>query len=144
MKLSIYICLLIVAGLLIYSCDDWDETADISHESHLPEFNMIGGEFVSFVKSDSGKFEDPGVEATVEDKAVNWYYLYLPDIDLKTPGVYIIMYYAENNEGFSTTAERIVAVTYEDIRENDLSGTYEGTLWTPLVESKVRKIDDNG
>ncbi|UCH15368.1 MAG: hypothetical protein JSV22_05225 [Bacteroidales bacterium] len=139
-----YIFLLIVAGFLLHNCDKWDETADISHVSHLPEFNMVGGEFVSFVKSDSGKFEDPGVEATVEGRAVNWYYLSLPDIDLKTPGVYIIMYYAENDEGFSTTAERVVAVTYEDISENDLSGTYEGTLWTPLVESKVRKIDDNG
>jgi hypothetical protein len=136
--------ILIIAGILLFSCDKWDETADVSHISHLPEFNMIGGEFVSFVQNDTGKFEDPGVEATVDGMQVNWYYLYLPDIDLKTPGIYIISYYAENNEGFSSTADRVVAVTYEDISNNDLSGTYEGTIWIPLVESKVRKINENG
>jgi len=143
MKLRIYKYILFIAVILLYSCDKWDETADISHVSHLPEFNLIGGEFISFIKNDTAEFEDPGVEATVEGKQVNCYY-YIPDIDLKTPGVYIIKYYAENNEGFSSTAERVVAVTYEDISDNDLSGTYEGTLWTPLVESKVRKINENG
>ncbi len=144
MRLSICIYLLITSVFLFYSCDKWDETADISHESFLPDFNMTGGEYISFIKSDSGEFKDPGVEVTVQGKKVNWYYLYIPDIDLSTPGVYIISYYAENNEGFSRTAERIVAVTYEDISENDLSGTYEGTLWEPLVTSKVRKISDKG
>ena len=144
MRFSVYICLSIITVFLLYNCDKWDETADISHESHLPEFNMTGGEFISFIKSDSGEFIDPGVEVTVHGKRVNWYYLYIPEIDLKTPGVYIISYYAENNEGFSITAQRIVAVTYEDISENDLSGTYEGTLWEPLVNSKVKKINDRG
>ncbi len=144
MRPCIYIYLLITSVLLLNSCDRWDETADISHESSLPQFNMTGGEYISFIRSDSGEFKDPGVEVTVQGKKVNWYYLYIPDIDLSAPGIYIISYYAENSEGFSRIADRTVAVTYEDISENDLSGTYEGTLWEPLVRSKVKKINDEG
>ena len=145
MKLFKYICLVsLVFIALLWSCDKWEETADISHVSYLPDFNMTGGEFISIIKSDSGEFEDPGIEATVQGKNVNWFYLYQPDVDVSTPGIYILSYYAENSEGFSSIAERIVVVTFEDVTGNDLSGTYTGTLWEPRVESRVTKIDDKG
>ncbi len=139
-----YICLLTVFGALLWSCDKWEETADLSHISYLPEFNMTGGEFISIVKNDTGIFTDPGIEAKVQGKNVSWFYLYQPNVDLSSPGLYILSYYAENSEGFSSIAERIVAVTFEDVTNNDLSGTYTGTLWEPQVESRVTKINDKG
>jgi hypothetical protein len=144
MSLFKYICLYLVIGLLLITCDKWEETADMSHISYLPEFNFEGGEFISIVKNDTGEFEDPGMIARVQGKIVQWYYLNEPDVDITTPGLYIIYYYAENSEGFSSIAERVVVVTYEDVTNNDLSGTYTGTLWQPLVESRVTKIDEKG
>jgi hypothetical protein len=138
------ILLLTACVAILWRCDKWEETADISHVSYLPEFSMKGGEFISIIQADSGEFKDPGLEVKVEGKSVNWFYLYEPDVDITTPGIYILYYYAENNEQFSSIAERIVAVTFEDVTNNDLSGTYTGTLWEPLVESRVTKIDEKG
>ena len=144
MRYFIHILFYIVIGALVTGCDKWEETADMSHISYLPEFTFKGGEFMSIVKSDTGEFEDPGIEVKVRGKNVKWYYLFEPYVDLTNPGLYIIYYYAENSEGFSSISERIVAVTYEDVTGNDLSGIYTGTLWEPLVESKVTKIDSMG
>jgi hypothetical protein len=58
--------------------------------------------------------------------------------------VYNILYYAENSDGLSAIGERIVAVTNNDVTENDLSGDYIGTRWSPQVEMKVTKVDEKG
>lgn len=128
--------------MLLFSCEKWDETADLSHISYLPEFYLKGGDFISMIEQDSGEFEEPGVTATVNGSSVNVYYAF-NNVDITNPGVYQVMYYAENAEGFSKMAQRIVAVTFEDVSGNDLSGTYSGTLWE-AVEATVIKIDPNG
>jgi hypothetical protein len=135
---------IIIAGLswMLFSCEKWYETADVSKVSYLPEFMLIGGDFISQVQVDSGEFDDPGATATVNGVPVNIYYLY-DFVDVTTPGIYQVVYYAENSDGFSKTAERIVVVTYEDVSGNDLSGTYTGTNWDP-VEARVTKINDDG
>ncbi|MBN2273312.1 MAG: hypothetical protein JXR41_04715 [Bacteroidales bacterium] len=129
-------------SLILFSCEKWYETADVSHESYLPEFTLVGGDFISITRQDSGEFDDPGVEARVNGTLVNVYYLY-NYVDITESGVYIVLYYAENPEGFSKTAERIVAVTEEDVSGNDLSGTYTGTNWDP-VEVTVIKVNEKG
>lgn len=128
--------------LTLASCEKWYETADVSHVSHLPEFTLKGGEFISLIRQDSGAFADPGVEARVNGSLVNVYYVY-DYVDITTPGIYIVVYYAENSEGFSAMAERIVAVTETDVSVNDLSGTYAGTNWD-LLEVSVIRVHEKG
>src|SRR4030042_3190923 len=141
MQKVIQILFPILIAITITTCDKWDDTADISHESYLPEFEMIGGEFISIIQ-DPVDFKLPSIRVTVEGKDVSWYYLYR-DYDVNTPGVYIITYYAENDEGFSKTADRILAVTYEDVTNNDLSGDYESNTFGP-AEMRITKLNSKG
>jgi len=129
-------------SLILLSCEKWYETTEVSHISYLPEFTLTGGDFISMIRQDSGTFEDPGVEARVNGSLVNVYYVY-NYVDITTPGIYIVVYYAENSEGFSAMAERIVAVTETDVSPNDLSGTYTGTNWE-AVETTVIKVNEKG
>lgn len=124
------------------SCEKWYVTEDVSHVSYLPEFTLIGGEFMSLEVTESGEFEDPGVIATVDGEQVQVYYS--GGVDLTEVGLYIITYYAANSDALYKTAQRYVAVTNGDVSDNDYSGTYIGTLWSPQVESKVKKIDEKG
>lgn len=133
---------LIVLTAMLFSCEKWDETADVSHVSSLPQFTLEEGDFISILKQDSGEFEDPGATAWVNGSEVTIYYYY-NYVDVTTPGVYSVIYYAENAEGFSNTALRIVAVTHEDVASHDLSGTYAGTNWDE-VEIPVIRVSEAG
>ena len=141
MKKGFYIGLIVLIAMLV-SCEKWYETADVSHISSLPLFTLEGGDFISIIKQDSGEFEDPGATAWVDSSEVEIYYLY-NYVDVTTPGVYSVIYYAENSEGFSSTALRIVAVTNEDVSSRDLSGTYSGTNWE-VVEVPVIRVSEGG
>ncbi len=142
MKQRIYIGIFLTILLITAGCDHWDDTADVSHVTYLPEFEFIGGNFISYVQSNV-KYTDPGIRVLVNGEPVNWYYLSQPPDSLNEPGIYIIQYYAENTEGFSKTAERIVAVTYEDVSNNNLAGTYSANIFG-YTESRVTRIDDKG
>jgi len=133
---------LIVLTAMLVSCEKWYETADVSHVSNLPQFTLEEGDFISIIKQDSGEFEDPGATAWVNGSEVIVYYYY-NYVDVTTPGVYSVIYYAENAEGFSSTALRIVAITHEDVSSNDLSGTYAGTNWEE-VEIPVIRVNAGG
>jgi hypothetical protein len=136
MKKRVYIGLMFLSVLLV-ACEKWYDTADVSHVSYLPQFTLEGGDFISIIQQDSGEFEDPGATANVNGSEVQVYYLY-NYVDVTTPGVYNVIYYAENSEGFSNTASRIVAVTNEDVSSNDLSGTYAGTNWEEVQVAVIR------
>lgn len=140
MKLSFAHILLLMATLLI-GCEKWYTTDDASHISYIPEFEIVGGEFISVLREDSAEFVDPGVSAQSNDVALAVYSS--GEVDLAEIGVYIIRYYAENSDGIKNTADRIIAVTHSDVSGNDLSGDYSGTIWDP-VEAKIKKIDENG
>jgi hypothetical protein len=127
---------LILLALLFSSCERWYTTEDASHVSFLPEFTLEGGEFISVVRSDTAEFTDPG--ATASSNGIELTVYSVGSVDLSKTGVYIIRYYAVNDDGLTSTADRFVAVTHYDVSDNDLSGTYTGTLWEP-VESKVKK-----
>jgi hypothetical protein len=136
------IMLLFVVLILSAGCQKWDETKDASHVSDLPVFEITGGNFVSYIVIDSGKYVDPGAKAWEGSDSLNVYYL--GDVDLTKVGVYTITYYAINSDGLWATDERVIAVTNNDVSDQDLSGKYTGTLWSPMVEMKVEKIDTNG
>ena len=127
--------------LIIASCEKWYNTEDVSHVSELPDISLEGGEFVSFIKNDTAEYTDPGAKAMANGEELRVYAFGAPD--LSTPGVYLIRYYAENSDGLFFINDRIIAVTYEDVSGNDLSGTYEGTNWD-IVESRVRKVHEQG
>lgn len=134
--------LLILIVFIVDSCEEWNVTEEVSHVSYLPEFEIIGGEFLSYVVSDSGEYEDQGAVAYEKNKEIRLFSY--GDADLTKVGVYSIFYYAENSDGLSALGERIVAVTHNDVSKNDLSGNYIGTLWSPQTEMKVTKVDAKG
>jgi len=122
------------------SCDKWYETADVSHVSYLPVFELIGDDFISIPRGTT--FKDPGVNVTVNGNRVDWYYINY-NIDTSKSGIYFIIYYAENKEGFSKTAERIVAITDGDVKNNELSGVYVNRMWGDVI-TNVIKIKETG
>ncbi len=142
MKYLTNIVFLVLLIATMAACEKWYETADVSHVSYLPEFTLTNGDFISIVKQDNGEYIDPGGIATVNGSVVNLYYD-ASEVDITQPGLYVVYFYAENAEGFSKTTYRFVAVTYEDVSGNDLSGVYYGTLWDE-VESRVTKINQAG
>lgn len=133
--------ILLIVPWLMSGCDKWYTTDEVSHISYIPVFEIIDGEFISMERQDSVEFEDPGVTASAAGEPLTVYTS--GEVDLSEVGVYLINYSAENNDGLVGKAERVVAVTFTDVSNNDLSGTYTGTIWDP-VESKVKKIDANG
>jgi hypothetical protein len=134
--------ILLVIIITLTGCDKWYTTRDVSHISPLPEFTIEGGEFISISRSDSDKFIKPVVTAKSGETELRVDTL-IGTIDFKNVGVYIILYSARNADGLTATAQLIVAVTDVDVSNNDLSGTYVGTLWDP-VESEVKKINPKG
>ncbi len=142
-KLFRYSSIVFLIPLLLASCESWDESAEVSHVSYLPHFEIIGGDFNSFVvTNDSIEYEDPGAIAYENNTEIRVYTY--GTADLTKVGVYSIFYYAENSDGLFALGERIVAVTNKDVSKNDLSGKYTGTLWQPLTEMRVDKVDDKG
>ena len=127
--------------MILLGCEKWYATEDVSHVSYLPKFDLEGGEFISILRSDTAEFEDPGATASADGKVLTVYDQ--GEVDLSEVGVYLIRYYAFNQDRLLGIAERIVAVINHDVSGNDLSGTYTTDIWGP-VETKVRKIDVNG
>jgi hypothetical protein len=127
---------------LITSCEKWYDTKDVSHVSQLPKFEITGGEFNSFIVVDSGEYTDPGAKAFEGDNELDVYSY--GEVDLTKTGAYILNYYAENSDGIFAIGERIVTVTSYDVSNNDLSGKYEGTIYSPLVEMKVTRVNEKG
>lgn len=139
--------LFVLTLIIILSCEKWDETAEVSRISYLPEFTLYGGEFMSFVRNDTAEFTEPGFEATINGEPVSEVYSSgLGTVNLSKVGVYTISYVAGNEDGLVNSVQRIIAVTNEDVQENDLSGTYYTTssLFGSYFESKVKKIDEKG
>ena len=140
MKFVIKYGLIII--LVASGCSKWSTTEDLSHESQLPVFTLEGEEFMAFEPIDSGEFKDPGVTALANGKELTVYTFGEPD--MTKVGVYVIIYYAKNADGLANTSKRVIAVRDIDVTNNDLSGTYSGTWWSPQVEMKVKKIDPKG
>ena len=139
MKGKFYIVILCI--MLCISCDRWEETADVSHVSYLPEWVIPGGEYLSVAKGDRS-FSIPAALAIVNGKTVQVSYI-SDSIDINTPGVYRITYYADNGEGLSSIKDVYLAVRKADITFNNLSGKYVSTTFG-LAESKVTKLNDQG
>ena len=66
MQRIFYIAILV----FFIGCEKWDETADISRISHLPQFELSGGEFISVQQNEEDDFSEPGVKAFVDGKEV--------------------------------------------------------------------------
>jgi len=138
-KLGLY---LMTSLIVLTGCEKWYTTDDVSHASYLPKFNLTGGAFISIRKSDTAEFVDPGVTAESNGESLTVYYS--GNVVDSVVGVYLITYYATNSDGLKATAERIVAVTEYDVSSNDLSGTYNTSVFGELVSSKVKRIDTAG
>lgn len=124
-------------------CEEWNETEVVSHVSHLPRFEIVGGDYLSYIVDENApEYTDLGAIAFENNSEISVYSF--GSVDLKKVGVYSVFYYAENSDGLFSIGERIVAVANKDVSNNDLSGKYIGTLWSPLVDMKVEKVNDNG
>jgi hypothetical protein len=146
MKYAVRIsCTFVIITLLFIQvgCEKWNETEEVSHVSYLPRFEIVGGGFLSYIVSeDAPEYTDPGAIAFENDKEIIVYAY--GSVDLKKVGVYSVFYYAENSDGLFSIGERIIAVANKDVSDNDLSGKYIGTLWSPLTEMKVEKVNEKG
>jgi hypothetical protein len=127
---------------MISGCEPWNETADASQLSQLPVFEIIDGDFQSFVVTDSAEYSDPGALALSNGKPLE--VIAVGEVDLTEIGIYTITYYAKNSIGLWSSDERIVAVTWNDVSGNDISGSYTGTNWDPQTEMTVQKIHPDG
>jgi hypothetical protein len=139
---SIKTLLFFIIMAITWSCEPWYNTAEVSHNSTMPEFEIIDGEFQSFLVVDSAEYNDPGALAYSNGASLQVYSY--GDVDLTELGVYTILYYAENSDGLGSTAERIVAVTLNSVAENNLAGKYEAANFGNLVEMTVKKIHTDG
>ncbi len=127
---------------LLAACESWNETADVSHVSQFPQFEIEGESFESYLVSDSAEYNDKGARAFANGKELIVYYQ--GEVDLDTPGVYTIRYFAQNEDEIWGTAERIVAVTFEDVTGNDLSGQYTSSGFQQKAEMKLVKAHPQG
>ena len=139
---AVKVCGILLLLFLLVSCEKWYDTKEVSHISTFPRFEIIGGDFLSFVVVDSGEYEDPGARAF--DNGVQLAVYSQGEVDLTKAGIYFIRYYAENEDGVYSLGERVVAVTRNDVSFHDLSGIYENTSWEPAAQMKVERIDSNG
>ncbi|QQS50554.1 MAG: DUF5011 domain-containing protein [Bacteroidota bacterium] len=134
--------LFLLLVFIIVACEPWNETADVSHVSEFPEFELEGEGFESFVTEDSAEYTDKGARAFANDMELLVYSQ--GRVDLSIPGVYTIQYFAQNEDGIWGTAERIVAVTYQDVTANDLSGHYTSSGFGQEAEMKLVKTHPQG
>lgn len=134
--------LLLFLILLIWSCEPWNETSEVSHVSSLPGFEIIGDAFESYIVGEADEYNDKGALAFEGKYPLEVYTV--GEADLSEAGVYTIAYYAQNSDGLWSTAERIVAVAYTDISNNNLAGRYEGRNFDIKFEMVVTKIHEKG
>jgi len=138
--------LLIPLIIIFIQCEPDHETVDISRVSELPKFEYNGGQFVSFLKGAIPTYEDPGVVAKVGENEVRVVSYSPEDIRGDEATVYVIFYFAQNDDGIIAEGRRIIAFTHEDVSLNDLSGKYVTSTsygWPP-VEAKVKKLNNRG
>ena len=145
-RIKLYsILLIVISVLLLQNCEPDHETPDVSIVSELAKFEYVGGQFISFVKGTVAAYDEPGVYAFVGDKEFDVTSRTLEPVNPNKEGVYIYEYFAENDEGIVSKGRRIVAVTTEDVRNNeDLSGKYVTYGFGVAVEAKVKKKNDIG
>lgn len=125
-------------------CEPWDESAEVSHVSYLPEFKLIGGEFLSYQVNELDTFVDPGFEATSNGVKVSVLHSSDTVVKVDEVGLYAIGYYAENSDGLGTTKYRYVSITHNNVSKNDLTGKYYTDRWGPRAEMKVTRENDKG
>ena len=152
LKNSIYIILCL---LILVRCDE-ESTGGISRITTYPSFEMEGDEILVAVKGQP--FTDPGVVATEAGTEIpvtktvigssyivagstqpgDVQYRTLTEVDNQTPGIYTIVYSAENSDGFEGSVERTVfvldAVPDPSV---DLSGTYTSGTSPIAVITKI-------
>ncbi len=131
----------LILVLLFGACERWNTTDEVSHVSELPRITLAGETFMSVLRNDTLEYEEPGASAVANGQELTVYAS--GSVDLSQVGVYLILYSAFNHDGLENTVRRIIAVTSEPVSGNDLSGTYEGTLWTPM-EMEVKQLHRDG
>ncbi|MBL3656869.1 immunoglobulin-like domain-containing protein [Fulvivirga sediminis] len=114
----INILILFAAVTLCISCDD--DTDDVSFITTYPDFEIQGGTYLSIVSGNS--YEDAGAIATEGENQLE--VTSSGSVDSDTPGLYTITYTATNSDGYDGSAQRVIAVTEEDVSSEDLSGPY--------------------
>lgn len=130
--------------ILQTSCEQWDQTDNISHISYIPTFEIIDGEYLSYQVNELDTFIDPGAVAYENDKKISLSTLGDTSVKVDEVGLYTIVYYAWNSDELLGIAYRYVSITHNKVSNNDLSGKYTGTIWSPQVNMMVSPINNLG
>ena len=143
MKLKIeYIVLILI--FVLTACNAWDESADVSEISYIPTFELEGGQYLSYMVNELDTFIDPGAKAYENGEEISVYTYGDTTVHPDKEGLYVVVYYTYNSYDMLGVEYRYISITSEDVTQNDLSGDYTGTIWSPQVEMKVTKLNDKG
>lgn len=125
----------IAACSLLYACNEDETPVSKMVRVQYPAITMNGGQFVTI--NVGGAYNDGG--AVSFDSINNSSSNLVPvqsDVDPTTPGLYPVIFEAENSYGFKTQSVRWVAVTNVSANE-DISGVYART--SNGVEASITK-----
>ncbi|NJK84708.1 MAG: DUF5011 domain-containing protein [Bacteroidales bacterium] len=113
--------LLIIFNVLLFtlfSCEKEGDSYDISEETIFPDI-----EYEQSVVIQTGETFTP--EATAKEGETVLDYTVTGSVDNTTPGVYTIIYSAENSDGYEKTSEQTVVVYDPSIVGTDVSGSIQ-------------------
>jgi hypothetical protein len=133
--------------------EDISNTADKVGVSRVVFFPVIATKGDRLVIINQGQtYSDAGAVATLGDKTVP--YTTTGSVNTATPGIYTLSYTAINDDGFSASDFRSVAVIGNDVSTNDYSGAYaryvggtpngQSSTWTKTAPGVYTVINPGG
>lgn len=143
-KTGLYIALLIF--VVATACNPWDDTAEVSHISTEPVFEFYDGQYMCFEVNELDTFIDPGGEAYAGDEEVKLHVYNDTAVHVDEVGLYVVLYYAYNDDGIFGYDYRYVAITNKNIPDTvDFTGDYTCYYYsTSGYEMHVSKLNDKG
>jgi hypothetical protein len=149
MKTIKYIIPIFLLTALIAACAK-KKSDGVSKEIKVtyPSIVLKGQEFVSLNIGDT--YTDEGAIKTDDVSGAKTDIMHdATDLDNQAPGLYFMTYSATNANGFTTTVNRVIAVSNMDDSKDNLAGNYERTSnGAPVVVTKLKralyKIDNVG
>ena len=121
-KNILFTMLLVLVAFGVTSCSN-EESEGLSRITYYVDFQIQGGDFV--IVPIGTPYTDAGCKATIngQDATSRIIATGIDQIDVNLPGFYTVTYSATNDDGYTTSASRTVAVCDPSIT-TDISGTW--------------------
>lgn len=146
MKKYIYILTFFVLAFFS-SCEKSLDSENVSKITSFPLIEVLGEKLITIPVG--GPYTDAGAKAfagTTEIKITT-----TGTVDVNKPGVYIISYTAENEDGFKATSKRWIGVITSEAKADNLAGKYQRdagkkgiSTWTKVKDGLYKATDVGG